>query len=88
MCEWARPASSHSSGEVIKALINRSADVSTHTPQDTKRKQPENWAGIVSALSVCDIRVPSYSSAPSGALGMKLLLLHCKEYLILCVFAA
>lgn len=38
----------HSSGEVIKALTNRSTDVSTRTPQDTKRKQPENWAGIVS----------------------------------------
>lgn len=45
---------------MIKALINRSADVSTHTPQDTKAKQPGSRAGVVRSMSVCS----SYEGAP------------------------
>lgn len=66
---------------MIKALINRSADVSTHTPQDTKRKQPQSWAAVVSAVSVCvcDIGVPSYSNTPLPVLSIVKLLLLCSR---------
>lgn len=70
----------HSSGEVIKALINRSADVSTHTPQDTKENILRN--GLVERVSACDIRVPYFPALPPLLCGVKLLLLHCKRYLI------